>query len=168
LLYAADERFFKETGEPQTPIGSLFHALQFLPHSPDIARHSRNGSRRCKSRLDFGRDCRFIADMNCSLLARAAVVNAAFDYCAHKQMTALEREQLSEALFWLCDGIEEELKTRKHSLTQKCLNHLKMTRHLANEMGKSQFAEDRWTEAQSECSKFIGCLISGLSDAPAS
>jgi hypothetical protein len=52
LIYAADQRVFKENREPRLCFGDLLHALQLLPNSPNPSHQACNGSRNHRSCLD--------------------------------------------------------------------------------------------------------------------
>jgi hypothetical protein len=53
-IHTIDEWVFKKAGKPRTRAGALFHVLQLLPDSSDLARDASDGSRRHRSRLGFG------------------------------------------------------------------------------------------------------------------
>jgi IS1 family transposase len=50
-IYSAHQRIFKEVRKPRARAGALFHVLQLLPDSPDIARDACDGSGHCRSRM---------------------------------------------------------------------------------------------------------------------
>ena len=51
-FHAIDERFFQKTGESRARASALFHVLQFLSDSSDIARYSCHGSRGFRACLE--------------------------------------------------------------------------------------------------------------------
>ena len=53
-VYPPDQCLFKEGREPGARRCPSFHELQFLPHSRQLARYSRDGSGRCGSCLELG------------------------------------------------------------------------------------------------------------------
>jgi hypothetical protein len=50
----ANKWIFKKAGKSRARVGALFHALQLLPDSSDVARNFSNGSWHHRSRVEFG------------------------------------------------------------------------------------------------------------------
>jgi hypothetical protein len=96
--------------------------------------------------------------MNCSINVRLELIKAGFASYHISENQSIRRE-LAEGIFWLCNGIQEELEEGKHPQKDYCVGYLSELTQIAEDVFKGGGSPEELHKIDNLCIRIASCLI---------
>jgi hypothetical protein len=95
-----------------------------------------------------------------SMTSKMILIKAAVE--SYPNSTPAAQRELGEALFWLCEVIEQELAANPKKISEYCMSHVLLIKASANDMVKRTLAAFEISQMEKELGALVSCTATEL------